>query len=78
MNKVIIFAIIGLVFVSGCVGNDLKADVDIDAEGITIDPDPITIKTETVIDTGVNYIKGLFDFSEEEIVNESVAEQTDD
>ncbi len=78
MKKIIIFAMIGLVFVSGCVGDNLKGDVSVDNDSIIFTPEPITVKIQDVVDIGINYVKGLFDFSEEEIVNESVTEQTDD
>lgn len=77
--KKILALLLCIVFVSGCIGNDLKGDISVDEEGLTIDPDPVTIKKETVIDMVSDFIDSLLEVPEEAPVeNESVAEQTAD
>ncbi|MBR9682753.1 MAG: hypothetical protein GOV02_03695 [Candidatus Aenigmarchaeota archaeon] len=75
MKKILVL-LMCLVFVSGCIGNDIKGDISIDDEGLTIDPDPITIKKETIIDMVSDYIGSMLDFPIEDVENELVSEET--
>ena len=77
--KKIIALLVCVVLVSGCVDDGFKGDITVDDEGLTIDPAPVKIKKETVINIVADYLTDLLDFSEEqEIKNESIAQNASD